>query len=233
MTIISHKYRFIFIKTGKTAGTSIQMALEKVCGPDDICSPVTQKKQPRPGEEDYVARNYRGYFIPRPFRPEGLRPRFRSEIKELLRRQKYKSHMPATDVRWRLGRKTWDSYYKFSVERNPWDKAVSEYFWKKRHFTRDLSFEEWLPGAYPHSRLHWLTIDGRLSMDRVLRYENLESDFASLMRDLEVPDAPELPRAKGTIRPNRTNYRNMHTPLTRDYIARVCAPEIEAFGYQF
>ena len=233
MTIISHKYRFIFIKTGKTAGTSIQLALEKVCGPDDICSPVTQKKHPRPGEEGYVARNYRGFFIPRPFRPEGLQSRFGSEIKDFFRRRKYKSHMPATDVRWRVGRELWDGYFKFSVERNPWDKAVSEYFWKKRHFTEDVSFEEWLPGAYPSSRISWLTIDGKLSMDRVLRYEDLANDFAALMQDLGVQETPQLPRAKGGTRPNRTDYRDMHTPFTRDYIARVCAPEIEAFGYRF
>jgi len=34
--IISHKHKFIFMKTRKTAGTSIQVALSKICGPDDI-----------------------------------------------------------------------------------------------------------------------------------------------------------------------------------------------------
>ena len=34
--IISHKHKFIFLKTIKTAGTSIQAALEEHCGKDDI-----------------------------------------------------------------------------------------------------------------------------------------------------------------------------------------------------
>jgi hypothetical protein len=233
MTIISHRYRFIFLKTGKTAGTSVQLALGKICGPDDICSPVTQKKVPRAGEEDYVARNHRGLFIPRPFRPEGLRPRFFSELKELARRQKYKSHMPATDVRWRLGRSLWDRYFKFSIERNPWDKAVSQYFWQRRHLPDDLSFEAWLPGAITASSLSFLRIDGRLAMDRVLRYENLAEEFDALMRELGVDDPPALPRAKVGLRPERASYRDVHTPFTRDYVARVCAPEIEAFGYEY
>ncbi|MEL6382956.1 MAG: chondroitin 4-O-sulfotransferase, partial [Cyanobacteria bacterium J06626_18] len=31
--IISHEYKFIFLKTRKTAGTSIEIALSKFCGP--------------------------------------------------------------------------------------------------------------------------------------------------------------------------------------------------------
>jgi len=233
MTIISHKHRFIFIKTAKTAGTSVQLALETICGPDDICAPVTQKKTVRPGEEGYVARNYQGWFIPRPLRPEGLPSRFSSELKELLRRQRYKSHLPATDVRWRLGRRLWDAYFKFSIERNPWDKAVSDYFWRKRHFKREMSFDEWLPIAYPKSRISFLTIDGKLAMDRVLRYENLSEDFSAMMRDLGIENVPVLPRAKAGVRPDRAHYRDVHTAFTRDYVARVCAPEIEAFDYEF
>ena len=34
--IISHKHQFIFIKTVKTAGTSIEVLLDSICGPDDV-----------------------------------------------------------------------------------------------------------------------------------------------------------------------------------------------------
>jgi len=39
--IISHKYQFIFLKTAKTAGTSIEIALSRFCGQDDIITPVS------------------------------------------------------------------------------------------------------------------------------------------------------------------------------------------------
>lgn len=38
--IISHKNKFIFIKTEKTAGTSIEIALSKYCGGDDVITPI-------------------------------------------------------------------------------------------------------------------------------------------------------------------------------------------------
>jgi hypothetical protein len=31
--IVSHRYRYIFIKTKKTTGTSIEIALSRHCGP--------------------------------------------------------------------------------------------------------------------------------------------------------------------------------------------------------
>jgi hypothetical protein len=34
--IISHRHRFIFLKTRKTAGTSVEIALSRFCGPDDV-----------------------------------------------------------------------------------------------------------------------------------------------------------------------------------------------------
>ena len=38
--ILSHKHQFIFIKTNKTAGTSIEIALSSICGEDDIITPI-------------------------------------------------------------------------------------------------------------------------------------------------------------------------------------------------
>ena len=43
--IASHQHRFIFLKTRKTAGTSVEIALSKVCGPDDIITEISPEDQ--------------------------------------------------------------------------------------------------------------------------------------------------------------------------------------------
>jgi hypothetical protein len=37
--ILSHEHKFIFLRTKKTAGTSIELALFELCGPNDVITP--------------------------------------------------------------------------------------------------------------------------------------------------------------------------------------------------
>jgi tRNA splicing ligase len=47
--------------------------------------------------------------------------------------------------RYRVGRKVWDSYFKFCFERNPWDKTVSHFYWNRAKPGKgDLMFEQYV-----------------------------------------------------------------------------------------
>ena len=52
--IISYKYKFIFMKTRKTAGSSIQKALSTICGPDDIITPDAENTETARNVDKFV-----------------------------------------------------------------------------------------------------------------------------------------------------------------------------------
>ena len=43
--IISHKHKFIFVKCGKVAGSSLEIALRPHLGEDDIATPVAEDSE--------------------------------------------------------------------------------------------------------------------------------------------------------------------------------------------
>jgi len=55
--IILHIHKFIFIKTRKTAGTSIEIFLSQFCGKDDILTPIGEGESLRK-EQNIVPQNY-------------------------------------------------------------------------------------------------------------------------------------------------------------------------------
>ena len=139
MTIISHSRKFIFVKTMKTAGTSLEMALSKYCSDGDILAPLGD-----PGEEDkrreiagIGSRNYS-----RPLAEYRLQQRLQKLVRG-RREVKYAEHAPAWQIRRRLGEDIWSDYFKFAVVRNPFDRCVSRFYYTTRWFDDRNSHEVW------------------------------------------------------------------------------------------
>lgn len=212
--IASHAHRFIFLKTRKTAGTSVEIALSKVCGPDDVITRISP--------EDEELRTAAGGRGPQNFDSPPL-PR------------RAFNHMSARLAREAVGTQVWRDYFTFAIERNPWDAVVSLYYWKYKELPELPDFEtyvgeEWIEQLANNRRMY--RIRGRLAVDRVLRYEQLDTELAEVWSQLGLPGAPDLPRAKGNARP-AGHYRELYTPASRDRVAAVFADAIEAFGYDF
>lgn len=230
--IISHKHRFIFLKTQKTAGTSIELVLSQLCGPDDVITshpPEDEKLRKGPGPQNVdipVARRRPGW---RMLKLCGVRP-YKAGIR-------FSGHMSAADVRRAMDRELFDSYRKVTIVRNPWDREVSLYYWAIRGRQKPLSFEEfvrrwvWRP---ERKTFELYSLDGRIVADTVFRYETLNDDLEAFVSSLGVDRCPEMPRAKGKHRPkDARDYQKLYTPATKAIVEKRHAREIEAFGYEF
>lgn len=228
--ILSHRHKFIFIKTVKTAGTSIEFALGNQCGPDDIITYV------RKDDEDIRAGlGFRGpqNYVP-PFRSYSLRDWWIALRRR--KRKRFENHMAARDIRLLVGEKIWNSYYKFCFERNPWDRTVSLYWWRGRGNPKK-SLSEFIAAGVPRDLtklgMDLYLIDGEVAVDRICRYENLAEELEYLRERLRLPEPIVLPRIKGEFRKDRRHYREVLGPHDRDLVASMSQRQIEAFQYAF
>jgi len=201
--IVSHKYRFIFVKTLKTAGTSIEVFLSPFCGPEDILTPISPQVEP------HRPRNHDGFF----------------------------NHMPAHEIRECVGHSVWNDYFKFCVERNPWDKVLSYYHMMNHRQNDTLAFDQFLRGTdfpinYPK---YTEPLDsGRIIVDRVLRYESLNAELTEVFGQLGIPFAGSLGvNAKSEYRTDRRPYREVYLPQQAERVRDLFAQEIALLRYEY
>lgn len=118
MAIVSHRRRFIFIKPRKVAGSSVQVALARLCG-----------------EEDAISQGFR-------FRPGLDTDEFADTASRNAdwggRYGRIAPHSLPEEVRARVGARVWNDYLKITVCRNPWDLFVSLYWFHARHAGREF-----------------------------------------------------------------------------------------------
>jgi hypothetical protein len=235
--IISHKHRFIFLKTRKTAGTSIEIALSRFCGDEDIITPISRPDERLRQELSYPGPQNFDVLASRNVRHDGRPPTARKRIG-------YYNHMPAERVRGLIGPKIWDEYFKFCFERNPWDKAISLYFWQTRDQPRSRpSLLEFLRAedqkCLSKGRTCKLTNFGIYSIgqdivvDHIGLYEYLDDELERVAAVLNLPEGIELPRAKVLHDKDRRHYREVMGHEERSIVARICAREIAHLGYSF
>ena len=153
-------------------------------------------------------------------------------------------HVPLKSVRTCFS-KEWENYLKFCVVRNPWDQVVSAYHWQVHthsHFKLNKpSFSEWFEVNFQNEPFHYrklldaslfYRIDGKLAVDYVVKYENLQNDLSFVCNKIGLDWDGWLPNKKGTIRKNR-DYRGWYDKTMRRCVAEAYQQDIEEFGYKW
>lgn len=220
--IISHRHKFVYIKTRKTASTSIEIALSKFCGPDDVITPIV--------ETDEKVRRGLGYRGPQNFAlPTGSGQDFMLA-----------NHMPAVVARQLLG-PVWSDYVSFTLERNPFDRVISQYYWELPNWGRrgvdPPSLTEFIATNPPESLSNWsLYADGdTVIVDAVGRYESMDEDLRAISERIGLPEPLEVSRirTKDGWRKDHRPYREVISEEGRRMIEAICHHEIEEFGYHW
>lgn len=224
--IISHTHKYIFIKSWKTAGTSIEAALSGHCSGDDIVTSLG---------DYWFNRDERGQWIHKSMNDDG-----------------FSQHDSAADVKAKIAPEIWNRYFKFSIARNPWDRVVSLFSWEARNQpalrpvrrfyhrlgvpfdelrqTRKL-FRDFVAGEWLTNDRFYL-IDGKLCVDFVLRYEQLAQDFAQVCSKVGLT-ADALPHLKTGLRPRQHSYADYYDESSKAIVAKRHLQDIRLFGYAF
>lgn len=217
MMIVSHKHKFIFLRTEKTASTSLFDALYPHLVPEDE---VADLDRPAWAKYSPIHHGALKRTFPRLF---GLHP-----------------HATAAQVRAVVGRKIFDSYFTFTVERNPWDRQVSLYThreWKKgkgpENFDQDMR-SLWYRNTEYCRLNNWAmyAIGNRIVLDKVYDYARLDEAIADLCQRFGLDRGLDMPRRREYVS-NRPHYSSYYTDYTRDLVHRWYRREIDALGYAF
>jgi hypothetical protein len=237
--IISHQCGFIFIKGGKVGGTSFEIRLTPHCGEDDVITPfgvVEEDARDEQARSELAGGRGAQNYLPKIWN-WGLED-FRRVLQGKNPRPKYWNHMPAEDIRRNLNPSIWSSYTKVGILRDPFDTAVSLYFWSQESERGPISkvgFQTWLLANAHRLNHNWnmMLVDGQMCLDVVINYENPTPGLSILVAKTGLSASflaeQQSYRAKSGHRPKwaTVEYLFSEFPEGFEAVSFHCAEQIE------
>jgi Sulfotransferase family len=154
-------------------------------------------------------------------------------------------HLLAHQIRTEVGTETFNACFRFTIVRNPWDKAISQYTFMRRRpdlralvgLAEDAPLEVYLERIALVQHIQWMPQvpfiqdqAGNQLVDFIARFETLEADMRLVFARIGI-DCPHLPHRNGSPREN--DYRHYFDASTRETVALMYAADIKRFKYTF
>ena len=230
LMIISHKHKFIFIKNRKTASTSVEISLSKYCGPNDIITPITledenvKRSLGLPGAQNYLKpRNEWSFKQWRDYLNKGKKPK------------KFYHHISSAEIIKLVPDEVWNSYFKFTLERNPFDKVVSFYYWRKANEKYEKVSDFILDGGLdPILSYGMYSTNETPVVDKIYQYEDLDFFEKDISKRFNFQEPFQLVGYKAKSQSRKIkDYRKVLDDKAVELIKLAFEKEIKLFGYEF
>jgi hypothetical protein len=221
--IVSDSNKFIFIHIPRTAGTYVSKKICNSLGVKKWREFIGEPKKLINREGNALGNCYSGEY---------------SEYES-------NKHITAKNLKNKIGKKKWKSYFKFAFIRNPWDRILSIYLKKRREATgirrflfenSKFKFNSYVilkyglgVGKVMRQTEYVEDENGHIIVDYIGRYEKLEKDLEKIYEKLMLESRQEEPY-DGT---ENVSYKNYFLNMTKRIVKKKFRKEIEKFDYTF
>lgn len=131
----------------------------------------------------------------------------------------------------------YNEYYKFSFVRNPYDRVLSEFFWREKKIVNYEYFKKWIYQFYSKidmdhklTQYEYVYENSNLVVDFLGKVENLEEDFKKIQNNLGIPNKPLL-RSNISLN-NQIDKKSYLTSEIKDFIYNLYKVDFETFEYE-
>lgn len=156
-------------------------------------------------------------------------------------------HIPSIKMKEFLGPVLWNTVFVFTFVRNPWDRMVSHYFYRKKigQIPSDMRFRDYVlelnesigSGRF-RKHYHYYGLSnyilgdrGEVICDFIGRYENRDRDIREIAKTIGFEELGNLRIQKAS--PTDKHYSEYYDEESRDIIRSLYKTDIELFDYDF
>lgn len=166
-------------------------------------------------------------------------------------------HATLADYSVIFSQQEFDSYFKFTFVRNPWDRVLSAYHFlcaggvteHDRNWAHNIrcyaNFDDFIRRGLrtpmmrkklhfrPQSAFLRIPYSEHIPIDFVGYFENIEQDFELVRQRMNLGEDRVLQHVNKTSVDKARDFRDAYTEHTRQIVAEVYAGDIELLGYRF